>query len=163
MEHLEAFPKLSYFGKKMTDITIRLDFINDIKDNVAIFDFVDIRDGEKPEDLAFLIYGDAGLDWLILYLNDMVRPSDWPMTDKQLRNYISQKYGAENIYEAHHYETTSSHDLGEGVWVNFGEPFSTAVSNYDYETELNEAKRKIKIVKTRYIQQITSEYLNKLR
>ena len=88
---------------------------------------------------------------------------DWLLTEERLLEYISDKYGAENIYSTHHYETTSSSDLGEGVWVSSDEPFSTEVTNYTHESEVNEQKRQIKILKNRYVQQVLSEYDKELR
>jgi len=158
MDHFSNFPKLNYFGRDLTDTNIRLDFLSKIKSNIALFEYTDVIDGERPEDIAFLVYGDAGLYWIILYLNERLSVDDWVMTSNQLENYIEQKYGINKIYAIHHYETTSSSELGKGVWVNSGTPFSVAITNFDYENQLNEQKRKIKLIKPRYIQQVLAEY-----
>ncbi len=163
MHLFAAYPHIEYFGRELVDTTIRVDIIDKIKNNVAVFEYTDIIDGERPEDLALLIYGDAGLYWLILYLNDKTHVDDWPKNYQQLLDYTEQKYGVNKVYSVHHYETTASSDLGAGVWVNQGTPFSVAVTNYDYETKLNEAKRRIKTVKLRYLEQILAEYTESLK
>jgi hypothetical protein len=163
-EFFRDYPRVKFEKEMLKDITIRLDFIRKIKDNISLFQYVQVTEGQRPEDIAFALYDDPNLYWIILFLNDMIDPYfDWPLTDKQLMTFVKEKYGVSEAYTAHHYETTSSSDLGAGVWVDFGTSFSSAVSNWDYEHELNEEKRKIKVIKPRYIAQIIREYQQELR
>lgn len=161
--YFESFPLTVYNNQDITNILIRLDFLNKIKDNAVLYDDLQIEDGETAEDLADLIYGDSNLFWVILWSNNVINPfRDWLLSADQLMLFVQEKYGEENIYNPHHYETTSSSDLGAGIWVNFGTPFITTISNYDYEAGLNEAKRKIKIMRPNYISQILQEYRQEL-
>lgn len=161
MEYFSKFPKIEYNDALIQDITARVDFLKKIKNNVSVFQYFTIPDGQRPEDIAHKLYGDPTLYWIILYLNDIVNPyTDWPLSEEQLLEAIKTKYGVENVYADHHYVTTEDSSLGAGVVVNFGTPFSTVVSNYTYEFELNEEKRKIKILKLFYLQQVLQEYKN---
>ena len=163
MEHFSKFPKVSYMGKDVTDITVRLNFIQKIKDNVSLFQHYNIQNNEKPEDVAYKLYGDPALYWVILYINDIIDPYyDWLLSDKRLYEYVVNKYGVENVSEIHHTETTAAHDLGAGTIVNASEQFSIPVSNLTYEDTLNESKRKIKILRREYLQQVLSEYSKEL-
>jgi hypothetical protein len=155
----EYFPKVTHLTNVMTNIVHRIDFFENIKDNAVLYEYINIRNNEKPEDLAFRLYGDAELYWIILYANNIYDPFyGWLLNDKRLYEYVLSKYGSDDIYSIHHYETTSSHSLGAGVKVDSTEPFSEPVTNYRYEELLNEEKRQVKVIKQRFISQIMEEY-----
>lgn len=157
MEYFSSFPKIERNGQTVKDITVRLDFLQRVKDNASIFQFIQIQSGERPEDIAYKYYGDASLYWIVLFMNDIVDPyNGWLLTDSQLYKYCIDKYT--NIYGVHHYETTSGSELGEGIIVDSTATFKTAISNLSYEQTQNELRRKIKILKTGYLQQVLSEY-----
>jgi hypothetical protein len=52
----------------------------------------------------------------------------------------------------HHYLETS------GVWSNLDNPTNTVVTNEEHERNLNEEKRRIKIIEPRYIRQVVREF-----
>jgi hypothetical protein len=67
-----------------------------------------IEGDERPDNIAFQLYGDDTLDWVILLSNNIINVlSEWPMTQKSLDEYLLEKYGDYNsIYNGiHHYET----------------------------------------------------------
>jgi len=160
----QKYPTVQYDGRILCNIAIRLDFINRIKNNVSLFQFINLSDNDRPEDIAQRYFGDSELFWIVLMLNDIVNPYyEWLLSEDRFNEYVEQKYGLENIGDVHHYETTDASDFGAGVIVDAGEPFSTPISNYTHEQRLNEARRKIKIIKIRYIPQILAEYQNELQ
>lgn len=162
--YFSAFPQINYKNRVVQDITIRLDFLQRIKDNIALFEFRILQDGERPEDVALDVYGDTNLYWIILYMNDIIDPyHDWLLTEERLLEFITAKYGAENVYAVHHYETNDQSELGAGVWASLGTPFIDPVTNYDYEASLNEEKRTIKVLKNDYVSQVIAEYKKELR
>jgi hypothetical protein len=159
MEYFSSFPKIEYNKTSITDITKRIDFFEKIKDNLSIYSFYVIKDNERPEDVAYKFYKDPNLYWIILYINNIININkDWIMNNELLLKYCSDKYGANNVYAIHHYETNAQSELGEGVLVNSGSPFSFSVTNFDYENNINERKREIKILKPEYIKQVVNEY-----
>ena len=156
-EYFSKFPKITYNGKSIKDITIRLDFFNRIKENISIYQYIQISHGQRPEDIAYLYYDDPTLYWIVLYVNNIIDPwHDWLLTEDQLYKYAVSKY--DDIYSMHHYETTEESELGEGIIVDSLASFKTTVTNLSYEQSKNELKRKIKILKPEYIRQIISEY-----
>ncbi len=163
-EYFSSFPfTVNQDGQEVVNITYRIDFINRIKDNIALFQHVNIVTGQRPEDIALIYYNDQTLYWIVLWLNNIVDPYyDWLLTDKELFTYVQNKYGSQNVYATNHYETTSAHSLGAGVWVDSTNTPNVAISNIAYEQSLNEAKRQIKIVKPYYINQIIGEYEQEL-
>lgn len=151
------FPTTKRNGVDVPNLTIRLDFINRIKSNKSVFAYRILQDGQRPEDIALYEYGDTALYWIILMINNISDPfHGWLLTEKQLYDYCVRKYGADKIYSVHHYENA------DGDWVNLGSGNTRTVTNMVYETELNESKRKIKILKKEYISQVVAEYNKEL-
>jgi hypothetical protein len=142
----------------VTDILRRITLNEEIKNNNSIFDEYDIKEGETPERLADKIYGDTNYHWVILHVNNIIDPRfDWPLTNYQLEQMVKSKYGSNNIQAIHHYENV------DGNWVNSNFPSATVISNFVYEEKLNEEKRRIKILKPKFLVAIETEFDNKIR
>lgn len=157
-QYFEYFPKITFNKTQVRDTTLRLDFIKKIKGNISLFEFIVLKDNQRPEDIALEFYGDPNLYWIVLYMNDVIDPYfDWLLSESRLFDYVADKYGAENVYSTHHYE------LESGLWVDFGTPGAREITNLQYETNLNEEKRKLKVLKNRYIPQVLEEYKRELR
>ena len=128
-----------------------------------------IRDGFRPDTVAEEIYGDAGLDWVIITSANIINIRDqWPLDSREMYNYASNKYG-NDLNQIRHYVTTEVKDSngrlvfpkGKVVDAGFTIPdpaSSTAtlnpvvgVTNYEYETDLNDAKRDIYILDPKYL------------
>ena len=128
-----------------------------------------IRDGYRPDRVAEEIYGDAGLDWVIITSANIINIRDqWPLDSREMYNYASNKYG-NDLNQIRHYVTTEVKDSngrlvfpkGKVVDAGFTIPdpaSSTAtlnpvvgVTNYEYETDLNDAKRDIYILDPKYL------------
>ena len=156
--YFSSFPTtINSDGLAMTNVCVRLDFLNRIKANVSLFQFVPIRSGQRPEDIATIYYNDPNLFWIVLWLNDVIDPYyGWLLTDAQLVTNANQKY--DNIYATHHYETISGSPLPLGTIVNQDTAYSQAVTNLQFEQSQNELKRNIKILQPQYLQQVLSEY-----
>jgi len=149
----ENFPKTS---DGVVNTTIRIDFLNQIKTNTVLFEYVQVKDGQTPEQLAYQVYGDPQLYWIILMINDIDDLyTGWCMSDSQLYNFVSEKYGVQNIYSIHHYETA------EGIWTNT--VTTHPVSNLTFEQNINELKRKVKLLKKDYVPQVLAELKTQLR
>ena len=164
MEYFTFFPETKYIDKNIIDISVRLNFFSKIKANTLLYEYKLIKDGQKPEDVATEYYNDPTLYWIVLIVNDIIDPFyEWVLSERRLYEYIKAKYGDNQFQTIHHYETTDEHALGAGLWVDSTEPFSTPVSVLTYESFLNEKKRKIKLIKTRYLPQVLAEYERVLR
>lgn len=63
--------------------------------------FVDykIRDGDKPETLAYRVYGNAQLHWVILLFNNIVNPYfEWPLEYSELESQILSTYPGSAVF-----------------------------------------------------------------
>ena len=147
----------------------------DIFQNVAVFTKYKIKGDDRPDNVAFEVYGDANLDWLVLTCNNIINVYDeWPMTQFNFENYLLEKYGTyENISATHHFETTEVKNtsgvviLPAGLEVdsNYSITFFddtiegmttvispvTEVTNYMYEDRLQEDRRNIFVLKPRFL------------
>ena len=76
--------------------------------------------------------------------------------------YITDKYGANNISDVHHYVMTDNKSIivdWDATKVSNGT--YTAVTNLEYETDLNDAKRQIAILDNVYLKDMRNQF-NKL-
>ena len=128
-----------------------------------------IRDGVRPDQVAQSVYGDSNLDWVVLTSANIINVRDeWPLDSREIYNYALNKYG-NDLNQIRHYETEEVKDSsgrlilpkGKIVDKDFTIPdpsSSTAtlnpvggVTNYEYETQLNERKKRIYILRNQYL------------
>ena len=147
--------------KVVTNLLKRVAVRSKVKTNVSLFDTYDVKEGESPEIIADKLYGDVNLHWVILLLNDITdRYHQWPKNYNQFLAYVNDKY--DNVDATHHYEisqvsgdTTIKIDIGTD---NTDYPTASIVTNYEYEEDLQDKKRKIKLIDPSYISAFVAEY-----
>ena len=171
MSYFSMFPNIYYSAKGdskftiMKDILSRVKLIASVKDNILGFDYYDVKDGETPEMIAHKYYGDVNLHWTILVANDIVDYyEDWPMSTQRFEQFLFDKY--DNPQAVHHYEISqTSGDTTETIDIGMNTtdyPSATAISNYQYEDKLQEKKRQIRLIGTRYIDDFVKEFERKM-
>ena len=172
MTYFDMFPNIYYSAKGdgkftiMKDILSRVKLIANVKENILGFDYYDVQDGETPEMIAHRYYGDVNLHWTVLVANDIVDYyEDWPMSTQRFEEFVKEKY--ENPGAIHHYEITQTSGdttVTIDVGMNTTEyPSATAISNYTYEDRLQEQKRQIRLIGTRYIDSFVKEFESKMK
>ena len=147
--------------KVVTNLLKRVAVRAKVRTNTALYDTYDVKDGETPEILADKLYKDAELHWVILLVNDITdRYHQWPQNTNQFLAYINDKYS--NVDATHHYEisqvsgdTTIKIDIGTD---NTGHSGASVVTNYEYEEDLQNKKRKIRLLDPSYLGAFVSEY-----
>ena len=117
--------------------------------NAFGFTVYDVLEGETPESLAFDLYENAQLHWVILITNNIIdRYHQWPMSYRQFETFIYNKYT--NVDAVHHYEISyASGDATKVVNIgtsNTDYPSATPITNYEYETARQDELRKIKVL-----------------
>ena len=172
MTYFDMFPNIYYSAKGdgkftiMKDLLARVKLIANVKDNILGFDYYDVKDGETPEMIAHKYYGDVNLHWTILVVNDVIDYyEDWPMSVQRFEQFVKDKY--DNPQGIHHYEisqTSGDTTVKIDVGMNTTEyPSATAISNYQYEDSLQEKKRQIRLIGTRYIDSFVKEFESKMK
>ena len=96
-EYFENFPVINYGGREVRDITRRNKFIKGLSNNPLIFLPYTVKEGERPEDIAYHYYGSTEYTSLIYLANNIVDPyHQWPFAEKDFENYIIKKYGEQS-------------------------------------------------------------------
>lgn len=158
-----SFPKtIATINGEYTAVT---DIFRRVTVNTFAKDFVDMKtvtvpDGFTIEQVAHKYYGDAEYHWVIMIINEIVDArTEWPMNSWDLNLYCKTKYGADGMYEVHHYRTTDENkyivDFDPGLLTSGA---IEEVTNLVYEEELNDSKREIKILPKKYLGSFESMY-----
>lgn len=119
--YFSNFPKIVYdFDlsngvdyKVVTDITRNVRLRKQILENISLYDFYDIQEGETPEIISEKIYGTPYYHWVIMLANqryDYV--NDFPLTQLELDKFIDDKYG-DKKYHVHDYKVNGI--IKEGI------------------------------------------------
>ena len=173
MSYFSRFPLMVYDVKGNEDYKLLPDILERVKIRSGLragsflFDAYDVRDGERPEDIAFKEYGDAELHWVILMTNNVTdRYYQWPLSQPQFQEHITDKYGAGNEDAVHHYEKTqdsgptSSRDFSHLVECNEGDEGFGIISNRDYEYRKQDEYRQIRLLDKRFLDSFLEEFDN---
>tara|TARA_R100000234_G_scaffold13473_1_gene7495 strand:- start:361 stop:903 length:543 start_codon:yes stop_codon:yes gene_type:complete len=174
MSYFDKFPLIVYDikgdnkFKLLPDILRRVKLRSNLQDGAVLFDKYDVKEGENPEDVAFKWFGSADLHWVILLTNNVTdRYYDWPLSQPDFAEFLTDKYGAGNEDSAHHYElvrssgkTTSSgpSDYSHRVEVNSDETDAITVTNREYEERLQDQKRQIKLLSKSFLADFIEEF-----
>ena len=147
----------------------------DLFQDLTVFEKYSIRGDDRPDNVAYEIYGDATLDWVVLLSNNIVNIyNEWPLSQQAFETYVLDKYKTlTKLDEVHHYESNEVKDSSgviifpKGVRVSAAQsvsyfeplsdeqvtvnPVSKAVTNYQYEQSVNDKKRRIFLIKPIYL------------
>jgi len=147
----------------------------DIFQDLSYFTKYTIVGDERPDNIAYDVYGSQYYDWLVLICNNVINyQNEWPLSQKSFESYLDTKYVTQqNLFSIHHYETIEVQDQSGFVIVPKGlevpQDFSITYydsrlgieltrtgitqefTNYDYEVKLDDAKRNIYLLKTDYV------------
>lgn len=172
----------------MTDLMARCSILPEILQDPMVYYEYSVQDGDTPEIVAYKYYGDSYRYWIVLFANQVTDPQwDWPLSSNDFDAYIENKYQDFNPYSTvHHYEkiitqvdagtqttTTKNIVIDEDTYNSLitgtftytlptGSVTITtsksAVSYYDYELNLNESKRNIKILNSIYVDELEKQF-----
>ena len=144
---------------------------DDIFDEVVAFTKYSVVGDERPDQVAYDFYGDSGLDWVVLTTNNIIHVRDeWPMGNQDFLTYLNGKYTDQELSNIHHYETDLLRDsqgkLIQPKGLNVPGDYSisfldngvlrteskiTSFTFLEHETNLNDNKRNINILRPEYL------------
>ena len=154
--------------KDVTNLLRRVALNTKVKTNALLYDTYDVKEGETPESIAFNIYDNAELHWVIMLVNDITdRYHQWPMRYSQFLQYVNDKY--DDVNAVHHYEiaqtsgdTTTNIEVYSNSALFSGDTdfygTATAITNLEYEESLQDQRRKIKILDPQFLSQFIKEF-----
>jgi len=176
-EYVSRFADDKNIGDYITvkNLFKRVKLSDDIFNNLQFFTKYSIVGDERPDNVAFKIYGNENLDWVVLLSNNILDVrEEWPLPQESFEKYLLDKYRSyENLNKVKHYETIevkNSQDLvivPKGIKVpsdynityyDFYEDREVVASNittpvtfYQYELELDANKRNIYLLEPKYL------------
>ena len=135
---------------------------------------------ERPDQVAYNVYGDEDLDWVVLLANNIINVRDeWPMIQGNFNNYLSEKYGdTGGVDLIKHYETIQIQDSKGKIFVPKGKIVDSTfkatfldsgtnqlvevspiqgISYRTYEERLQDDKRNINILESRFLSYVINE------
>jgi hypothetical protein len=151
--------------KLLPDIMRRVKVRSGIAAGRFVFDNYDVKNGERPEDIAFKYYGDAEYHWVVLLVNNVTdRFYDWPLTQPQFDAFLTDKYGSGSEDAVHHYElaqtsgATTSRDDSHMLEVNSDTDNATSISNRQHEERVQDKNRQIRLLDRKYLDSFVEEF-----
>ena len=113
-EYIANFPNQSFNTDYVLTKNIfkRAKLRTDIANAVTAFEYYQIVDNERPDQVAAKVYDNADLDWVILTTNNITNINqDWPLDNNSFYKYLIDKYGSEEeLGKTHHWETVEFKD-----------------------------------------------------
>lgn len=182
--YFKSFPKVNYELKKnknpllLTNITQRFKIRNTLKSFSAIYYDYLVQDTDRPDLVAFKYYGDETLDWVLFLINDIIDPYyDWPMDQRTFNNYMKSLYGSvdsakSTVFEYRKILNEQGHLIDGTVLPKRTVVIDTNTYNslpptsreiiygYNYYEEINDLKRRIRILDKNFIGLVTREVEN---
>lgn len=179
MAYFKEFPLTNYSNTLSRNIILKSAIVKSIMDKASVFYNYIIQEGYRPDMVAYEEYGSSDYDWVVYLSNNLVDPYyDWPIDGKNFKAYIEAKYNTD-MYTLQsqilHYKYTGlTNETDEQIamtnWtmtpethavLSAQEPESVSgwspVYVYDFEDDLNNSRRSIKLISRAYIPQIERE------
>jgi len=145
------------------------------------FEKYNVIGDERPDNVAQKFYGDPTFDWVVFLANNIVNVYDeWPLSQQSFDNFLTEKYGTNDkinqvrFYESKEVLTSNGITILEkGLIVpsNYSVTFfdaalgreviktniTTAVTNYEFESRINDAKTNIFVIKPDFLQLVVDD------
>tara|TARA_B100001113_G_scaffold349263_1_gene344389 strand:- start:58 stop:924 length:867 start_codon:yes stop_codon:yes gene_type:complete len=157
----------------------RIKIREELDDVILGFQQYTVKNNQRPDEVALDAYGDMKLDWVVLLCNNIINLYDeWPMSEDELERYIDSEY-EEEADSVHHWVTQEVKDTKGRVLLKAGRevpenftyrrldgtylPKDTIIrpiSVYDHETEKNDYKRNIYLLRKTYLTGFIQEFKN---
>ena len=144
-----------------------------------------VKNGERPDQIAYNEYGDEQYYWIILQINEIIDfYNEWPLSQNELTDFVFNKYGGDlGSAQIHHWETVETFDddsppnlvLPGGLVVDstfrysypqipgqstYETSFPISVTNRQYEEGLNDKKSSIFILQKKYVYDYARDFQN---
>ena len=153
---------------------IREDFF---QSTVTFYQYT-VNGDDRPDNVAKEVYDNINLDWVVLLSNNILNIRDeWPMSQYDFQRYLDNKYDSVQLSQIHHYETKEIRNSNEVLLLQSGlvvdsdftfkytDPSTgyqsindvTSVSVFQHETQKNDDKRAIYLLRPEYVSVIMSD------
>ena len=179
--YFRNIPKVKYdiYGTEpkqysnVTNIMKRISFKPAVIEDISDYLPYRVNDGERPDTISYQRYGSVAYAYLIMLVNDNYDPLfDWPLSSQQFEKYLTNKYGSVSsaigttkyyyqIIRAEVARTGTSERIpavkfivDQTTYDTLGTGDRSTQTAYEWEDELNDNKRDIKLINSDFIQDI---------
>lgn len=89
------YPTIFYEGLECVDLTKRVKILDQHKNEISLFNPLELKSGLRADHIADAYYEDAEMDWMVYLANEIVDPYyGWYLDEHDFDKYIDQKYGS---------------------------------------------------------------------
>lgn len=98
MKYFRNFPALRYrFGDETSavlfnDLSVYNDLVDQISDELLLYQYYDILDGDRPDTVSHILYGTSDYYWTFYLLNEHIRESGWPLTEQEISEELTKNF-----------------------------------------------------------------------
>ena len=157
----------------VTNIMKRISFKPSVIEDITDYYPYRVKDGERPDIISHQKYGSVAYAYLIMLINNIYDPIfDWPLSAQQFEKYLTNKYGSVSsamgttkyyyqVIRAEVARTGTSERIpavkfivDQTTYDALGTGDRSTQSQYEWEDELNDNKRDIKLINSDFIQDI---------
>ena len=182
-DYVSRLPKAQSISDylRVKNIFKRTKISQTIFEDLTYFTKYQVIADERPDNIAFKIYGDSNLDWMVMLANNITNLQDeWPLEETAFYQFLLSKYRSEaGMEKVHHYETKKVSDskgrliVPKGLKVpsNYSVTYfdsgtgteqianliTVEVTNKEYEEKIQDDKRNIFLIKPKFIGVIIEE------
>ena len=157
----------------VTNIMKRISFKPSVIEDISDYDPYRVKDGERPDIISHQKYGSVAYAYLIMLINNSYDPIfGWPLSSQEFERYLTNKYGSVSssmgttkyyyqIIRAEVARTGTSERVPAVKFIVDQTAYDALDSGdrstqtqYEWEDELNDNKRDIKLINSDFIQDI---------
>lgn len=167
--YFSQFPVVIYNDNTLRNILLHVDFVKETFNRYDVYYPYTIEDWERPDTIAADYYGDSKYYWVVMMANDIHNVyEEWFKPEPVFRQWVERKY-SKGIYELmneiKHYvyegpDTRITHTLTPLTFSKLTveeQSFWKPVMVYDYERDINESKRHLRLLDNEYLPQLKDE------
>ena len=97
MSYFRDFPKEFYqFANGdtalMQNLSLYVEIVDQVKENSAFYQDFYIRDGKRPDNIAYQLYDNPKLHWTFYLMNDHIREQGWPLTQRSIEKKAKEDF-----------------------------------------------------------------------
>jgi len=94
-KYFEKFPLIQYANTIAVDITRSVKILDSVYNNPHLYYLYDIKQGERPDNIADRYYQDQYSDWILHLSNKIIDPYyQWYLQSEDFNAFVAKKYGS---------------------------------------------------------------------
>ena len=159
----------------VTNVLKRFIIKQNVEDRIDVFQEYNLQDGDRPDIIAEKYYGNSNYAWIVLLYNKMIDPIyEWPLFGTDFTNYITNKYGSVTTAMATNKKyyrilyqgftkidrtrvPTKKLEVDLTTYNSLGGNDKSTQTAYEWEAELNDERRNIRLLDEVYLDRIVNE------